>query len=448
MVRRESQLADSPPRPTGKACAKRSAEICLRGTIVDLASNATSLCGAKGFLLVLMLFAAVGFQPALLLANDGSSLNCSLECGLTYTTNRWTPVIVRLTNRTDASGDGYLVFEAGRDCDVVVHQDVRVPPHSNVIVHTAVLAGIEGNSNLQPGDITRAIWYATDGREIARTTLAGHRLRNITGGSDGKSPSPLHETLILSLDSFGASDGSSPANESFLADLIQASTGWSTAEANIQDSSQLPRSLTEYQAFGCVLLAAPPDDLDAAQRQALLDHVRAGAVLIVPGAFEAAHLEQSWLEPYLPVRIAGFRQLSQIFPKDGGDPIKLVETVPVSEAFAVDHAAFDESIRVILEDRNYVHAAFRRVGLGRVVFTSFPAAALAPNDSRTPSIWRRLLDVEQSLLVQGDVTMSPQLRQEAMSQLLGRPAPPGASPRGLSPDMCCSRSPSKCLSQR
>ena len=97
-------------------------------------------------------------------------------------------------------------------------------------------------------------------------------------------------------------------------------------------------------------------------------------------------------------------------------PLKLLEPLDLCEAV-------DGDGEVLLRDANYVHAAVRRVGLGRVVFTSFPIDALDHADPRTAALWIKLLDLEAPA---HDWTSSAlgQERDSILEAMIGAPAAP------------------------
>ena len=76
----------------------------------------------------------------------------------------------------------------------------------------------------------------------------------------------------------------------------------------------------------------------------------------------------------------------------------------------------------MLSDAQYIHAATRRVGLGRVSFISFPLAALDRTDGRSVAAWRQLLGMAPvgSTVSPAAIALEP---QQAMQHLLGQPAP-------------------------
>src|SRR5947207_8699622 len=112
-----------------------------------------------------------------------------------------------------------------------------------------------------------------------------------------------------------------------------------------------------------VLQIVVSESLDLAQREALLEYVRGGGTILLPAP--AAGRAGSWFEPMLPVHIVGSRLATQIQISPGGDVLKLREPIEIVEAV-------EGSGKALLRERDYVHAAVQSVGLGKIIFTSFP----------------------------------------------------------------------------
>jgi hypothetical protein len=105
---------------------------------------------------------------------------------------------------------------------------------------------------------------------------------------------------------------------------------------------------------------------------------------------------------------------------------ELLGTLPTAEAVDADPGPDPAAApRVLLRDEHFVHAAYRPVGLGRVVFTSFPASALAPNDERAISLWRALLDSGDPAADWSATALSnPDDRDELLESMIGVPTAP------------------------
>jgi hypothetical protein len=138
------------------------------------------------------------------------------------------------------------------------------------------------------------------------------------------------------------------------------------------NATDAPRQRAGYD--GCRVVAldhVDPDALDLAQRQALLDHLATGGILLLPAPepSDAA----SWLLPYRPVECVGQRAASAIELRleDG-----TTTRAPLRSGTRLTQALAGNGGIVVARDAAYVHIAFKSVGLGRVVFTSFPLDAL------------------------------------------------------------------------
>lgn len=160
----------------------------------------------------------------------------------------------------------------------------------------------------------------------------------------------------------------------------------------------------------------PPESLQPPQREALLAWVRAGGSLLVSAPTGSADVRGTWLAPYLPVRPIGQRLTDSIAPTETGKlPLRL--SVPICEALPAPGGI------VLLQDENYVHAAYKPLGLGRVAFTSFPPSAIADGkDAAMRQPWIDLLDL-QATDPSWASTALPDKSPEFLREMIGAPAP-------------------------
>jgi hypothetical protein len=173
-----------------------------------------------------------------------------------------------------------------------------------------------------------------------------------------------------------------------------------------------------YDSCRVVMLGeTDPDLLPIAQRQALLAYVRMGGTLLI-SAPDDATARASWLAPFLPARTFGNRPASTTLPvAPGGTKVALREPVTLCEATSAPGAT------VLIGDGQYVHAAYRPVGLGRIAFTSFPINAPIFTPEVARSLWVPLLglDVPEPSLAATQFT--PEQRGEVLREMIGKPAP-------------------------
>jgi hypothetical protein len=162
-----------------------------------------------------------------------------------------------------------------------------------------------------------------------------------------------------------------------------------------------------------VLDGVDPQAFDMAQRAALLEYVRGGGVIVLSAPVDALARAGTWLAPLLPVNLIGTREAKQLDVLPGGAPLKLRRAVPIVEAVGTGNC------QVLLGDRDYIHAAVQPVGLGRIVFTSFPINALDTAQPQAAEIWERLLSLREP---RWDWNRSQlgEARHEIVSSMMGR----------------------------
>lgn len=187
-----------------------------------------------------------------------------------------------------------------------------------------------------------------------------------------------------------------------------------TAVMTSQDQASAAQAAPLYEgAYVVMLTAVDPRSFDPAQRQAMLDYVKAGGVLLL-ACPDAAMICGSWLEPYLPVRLVGKRQANALVLQGHDQPVTFADWLPITEATAGEGT-------VLWHDAEFVHAAYRTLGLGRVVFTSFPAGALDGKNQDAIAFWGDLLQLNGPPVgVQGTRITSDYAR--LLEPMLGRKA--------------------------
>ncbi|HEV2294449.1 MAG TPA: hypothetical protein VGR35_11380 [Tepidisphaeraceae bacterium] len=294
-------------------------------------------------------------------------LTAVLQLGATYVPDRWVPVRVELTNRTGRDIEGFVSMPAGdQDGPFIVRQPCRVPARGRVQLSLlGRLAGPDGGAaKPSAAPLARVDWYSSTGERLAVTDLHGAAASEVPvgGGGDGA----LHSEFMLVI-SDQRGDGHLQAATS--GPLAAMASAW-------VDVTQAPRRRAAYDAFRFVVLSGvDPDALDLAQRQALLDHLLVGGVLICPAPDPT--IESSWIGPHWPVQCIARR------------PATSAGNVILSPGALLTQALPGRG-EPVAGDAHYVHAAFHPVGLGRIAFTSFSLGAIDPEGTPAP-FWAQLL---------------------------------------------------------
>ncbi len=172
-----------------------------------------------------------------------------------------------------------------------------------------------------------------------------------------------------------------------------------------------------YDSCRVVMLGATdPKLLSVAQQDAILAYVRSGGTLLICSP-ETDSIRGSWLASVLPVDLIGNR-LAATLPTATGSP-----AVPLRESVRIAEATEKRGSTVLMGDSTYVHAAYRPLGLGRVVFTSFPITAPTLTDEILRSLWTPLLGLNQPTTTLDASQLTAERRGEVLREMIGKPAP-------------------------
>jgi hypothetical protein len=367
------------------------------------------------------------------LASD-FELTAVIASGIRFPPDRWVPVRCEVLNRGDRSVRGRLVIPT-RDragAAVLITSPVSVAPRSRTRAIVYAYFPAETESDDQASDVAAA----TTGPGAASASLTVVQFRSDDGALLARCPLPGQPdstsdtapdaglgTFLLTVVPTGSGDADDDyGNPSGLADSIAGSIG--TPVTSVQmDESRLPRDAAGLHAARFIVLHDDAiEELDTAQRKAVLDRVRGGAVLIVPGPFRACDPATTWLSEVFPVRQIGKRQVRSVppaLPNAGARPDR--DTTPrkfgqprtITEAV---HVRGD----VVLRDDHFVYAAFDRLGAGRIVFTAFPIDAMDFKDQRVARVWAVLLDLADERF-EWAASKFPEVRDEILASMIGSP---------------------------
>ncbi len=347
-------------------------------------------------------------------AFDDYSMSTVLQYGALYAPEQLNPVSVQFRNKTDRPVMGELRVPLGREpLQTEVRLPVTVPAHSRVKATALAYMMTPSEEVVAAGKLpplSLTAWYDEHHARIDRSELLGQVLIPEVATD----PSGVPSTGILLSIAGEGDDGADSATLEQLGDLYLSLKGWRCSQATLPVNNA-PRQWIGLSCCRAIALRGlDPDDLDQAQRTALLDYVRAGGVLLIAAPRPSERMGESWLAPYLPVRLIGERQAREIRQPSG--PMKLGNWQPCSEAVDGDGT-------VALRDGEYVHAAWKGLGLGRVVYTSFPASSLELTDPRAKALWRDLLAMDRLHTGIGGTQLQRDYGQ-LLEPMLGKPTAP------------------------
>lgn len=345
-----------------------------------------------------------------------------------YPPDQWVFARARLNNNTDKPMDGYALLSITRGGEVRFRTPAYVPAHSIVYVNMPLqLPGqpaSRNGENLQNRasgwQLSANIeWHAASGQRLVIDELLAMPIERPVEASD-----QIPSTVLLQLSAH------LPANSdaydiSTVRDALYHGDNPIPTIHQLTDPSQLSPLRTGLMACSAIVLQnTSPDSLNQGQRTVLLDYVNAGGLLIIASPTPEENYPASWLGPYLPVQLIGQREQS-ILSVTGQEPLILREPVPTAEAVAGNGT-------VVLADSHYVHIAWRSVGMGRVMFVSFPIGSLDAKDPRVQARWHQLIPVHNpSGPVAWSTTSLPTQRDSILSQMVGVTTPSWSLAAGL-----------------
>jgi hypothetical protein len=361
-------------------------------------------------------------------AQEKYELTVDPAFGRVYPADRFLPLRVTLANHSDGAVEGSVIIPVLQGpAPTEFHVPVAVPPRAQFSLNAYVYLPQKPLSNANGAravPVANVEWRSNSGARLALSQI----LAQPDTATDAQANRAAGSSGYLFL--IAGERNESESRDSFLTEgLMKVLSGQVSYPLNIGTSSQaaLPRDRAGYGAVRTVVFnSLPPDSLDACQREALLQYLLAGGNLVLAAPPGDADPTGTWLEQYLPVHIVGRRMADRIAmvpgTTDSAESKSSIEALKFREFVDVCEAA-DAGGETLIGDANYVHAAFKRVGLGRVVFTSFPINALDPADPRTAALWTTLLDLNGPTHDWTSSALSEQ-RDAILGSMVGTPVPP------------------------
>ena len=337
-----------------------------------------------------------------------------LPFGAVYVPRAWSPMRVEVQNDGKRSFDGLIRMSPLGEQSPEFRSHIMVPAQARVSI-TTWLYLLPGND---PRKYPVLSLFDSAGKNMARTevgcgAVTPDLIRPLRGlpsagyliGVVGDLPDQSEEGMVQGL-----------------ADLFKLAKEVAVVPSTMRAADLLRQASWFRDAYAMALVACDPDRFDQAQRTALLDYVAGGGVLIV-SAPDAQIMGRSWLAPYLPVKLIGNRQFQTLQALGESKPRQLSGWLSCAEAVAGDG-------RVVLEDGQYVHAAYRPMGMGRIVFTSFPVSGMNVADVQAQALWMLLLDADRPAVGPWGSTVATDYAT-LMTPMLGKAAVPWGVAAGV-----------------
>lgn len=418
-------------------------------------------------------------------AQDPQSVSATSMFGPFYVPGAWVPVRVDVVNNSDQPVDGYVLIplrgEDGSEADgaAKIRRDVYVPARARVTMSMFVYLteGSSGVSNRAQTSTAPEVVVATlhdnTGRRLDRTPMLGKPVSQMSG-DDFQG----NVIFILPVGDLPFESTSDAYEAQDLKVTLGETIGASVMVRPPLGAAELPPYPTTFDGTHTLVMQGNPADLTTAQRNSIMDWVRTGGVLVVPCPLDQTDPTGTWLAPYLPVQLIGRRLAWDILPgedarrwgvkstsrsnftssdftsqdedeeedtenaqdqnttqnparakvnkpvapRDPTDVIALTGTLPIVEAVEPNDT---EGVVVLARDASFVHVAYRNVGMGRVVFTSFPVGALSPTDARTGLLWREALGLTDGVSDRSLASTGLGARRaDVLSSMVGLTVPP------------------------
>ena len=324
------------------------------------------------------------------------TVNASLPFSQFYPAGEWLPVRIDLLNETGQGVDGYVelpVRAAGGE--VRIRTDRTVPANSRVtdILYAYFPMEIHQTAQQEKAGMAPPVtvlqWYSDAGGEVGRVEMLAQPLgatRDTKGNwVEGSTSGPARLILMVNPSTSADKIVQKVTEIITLREQLSGVISYALGSPAVEVEG-MPRQVVGYSACQAVVIdQASADQLDEAQRQALMGYIRGGGVVVLAAPMGEYQQSETWLGPWLPVKIVGQRETSAL-EVSGQKPLLLIEPTQVSEAI-------EGQGEVLLRGPHYVHAAYRSIGMGRLAFASFPVSALSPDDERSMKVWSELLNL-------------------------------------------------------
>lgn len=351
-------------------------------------------------------------------AGQPLTMTAGLKLSSTYRTDCWQPIHLEFRNDGPMAIEGSAVVPlTDPQAPAAMVLPVTVPSHARLkaTIWAYLPPLISTPEQMRKGPVpplVMAEFRGRDGALLTRAEVVGIPISRSSG--DQAADEDQRGELILVVGQREMEDESYEGTwlVAHLGDALGAPMA--VAKATLDRFPRQPAGLRSIKAV--VLEGVDPESLDLAQRTALLDYLHGGGVVVVAAPIPSVARAGSWLEAHFPVRLTGSRMARQVETSPGGKALKFREWLPIAEAV-------DGGGDVLLRDRDYVHVATKSVGLGTVVFTSFPINGLMENQPQVAALWEQLLGMRRPLWDWRDSQLG-ETRHRVLSAMIGRKVAP------------------------
>ena len=348
------------------------------------------------------------------------SASASLRTGPIFPPGRWISVDVRISNPTPNPINGDLIIQAVQTTTGVIDitRPVRVPGMSQVTVELLTPIPepeVRRNQNAPAKPNLVMLFRGADKQVLVREPVMA--ISDAGEMSSKRDATGAPGVVMVQSRDDNLTD---PAFEGFdLADELTSALPYRVSAANI-DVSGLPRRVQSYDAARIVCVS--PDvllQLDPAQRDALLTHVRSGATLLLdrPESALSASLSSSWFATYLPASPLMDRYTTALATPEFGELTLRTASV------VFDLQPADDAVVVASTPTGAV-AVYKNLGLGRVVITGWRVNALATTSAGYAPMWTSLLGTDRRAFHDPTLLAGESPLVDVLPLMIGATAPP------------------------
>ncbi|CAN5597331.1 hypothetical protein BH10PLA1_BH10PLA1_05160 [soil metagenome] len=389
-----------------------------------------------------MVVSALGAPRVVRAETDDIAFSVTLYSNAYYSPGRWQPVRIQISNRTKSpiTGEAVMPFE-GQNEKVSFHLPLTVPARSRLLttsyIYVPPMPEPAGNRKLVGGgqQLCVAEWRNQGGAMLVRCPVLGFPTTDNFVTNTTTSAEPIDGIRVDRAFLFTLSDYSDlsagevrPGRDSAI-----YAEGFQTVDDSLlrnldRSIAEAPRDLLGYDSAALVAMDGSPGDLDPAQQQALIDYMITGGTIVLSAPLGPTDPAETWLAPYLPARRIGKHYTSAVSGQFNNSTrtYKTVAPLDVCEWAALPASG---DVHVVMADKHYVHAAYRQVGLGRLVVTSFPLAGLDVKDRAVRELWSRLVLSPRGVPVENSGLASTQ--SQMLESMVGLKVPPWIVAAGI-----------------
>ena len=330
---------------------------------------------------------AVLCHAGLAMAQYERQINATLQTGPIFPPGRWVPVTFNLRNDAVTPVAGSLSTDVQTPAGTYqLVRKINVPGRSTV--RTSMLASFQApETRAKPSDkalpIATFFWLGDDGTIVGREPIfAIADTGNIANKSEATG---LPGVLVVQIFSSTPEGDLDDAFE--LTSALQVNSTYAFSMCSVAPERVMRRDIA-FDACRLVIVDQEGlEQLDPAQREALLAHVNGGATLLVVA--KDMGVGGSWIGPLLPMDIVGARESATLETSQFGN-LKLRRVAPFNVCIARDGAT------VVASNAENTLAAYRDVGFGRIAMAAFPVSAIDPADAGNSPLWTQLIGTQRS----------------------------------------------------